>query len=55
MPAVFTDVEPAAAEYLTMLGFRAVQLRPDRYILGTVNSPAELPALGKEVRDRANG
>lgn len=55
MPAVFTDVEPAAAEYLTMLGFRAVQLRPDRYILGTASSPAELSALGKVVRNLADG
>lgn len=42
--------EPAVADYLSALETRAVMIRPDRYILGTAGTTAELKALCAAVR-----
>jgi 3-(3-hydroxy-phenyl)propionate hydroxylase len=42
---VRAEREPAATAYLTELGAAAVLVRPDRYVLGTAGSSAELQEL----------
>lgn len=42
---VSAEGEPAVGDYLAALGTRAVMIRPDRYILGTAGTTAELEDL----------